>query len=69
MIRSMARPTAVAKREDERLVKWRFEELRRAGYDDRAAAFLARHVEIDLHRALDLIGQGCPTSTALRILL
>jgi len=30
---------------------------------------LASHVEVDLHVATDLVARGCPSKTALRILL
>ena len=52
-----------------RVVDWRFQELCRAGYDDHAARAIAERVEIDLHRASDLLKSGCPTETAVRILL
>jgi hypothetical protein len=51
------------------VVGWRTDELRRAGYRDRAAQILARHTEVDLHLAVALIARGCPQRTALRILL
>ena len=55
--------------EDEVVTGWRMEELRRAGYDERAALMLALHTEVDLHLATDLLRRGCPEATALRILL
>jgi len=48
---------------------WRFEELVRAGYDVDSALVLASHVEVDLHDATALKHRGCPSETALRILL
>ena len=52
------------------MVDWRLRELRRAGYERaRQHAQLAERVEIDLHRAVDLLKTGCPAETALRILL
>jgi len=54
---------------EELLISWRLATLKQAGYDGRAALFLARQVEIDLHRATDLLLDGCPPETALRILL
>lgn len=48
---------------------WRFEELVRAGYEDEDAIELAFHLDIDLHAARDLVRRGCPSSTAVRILL
>lgn len=55
--------------EAESVLRWRFEALTRAGYDAGEAMILASHVEIDLHVATDLVVGGCPTATALRILL
>ena len=55
--------------EDERVARWRYEQLLRAGYDETAALVLADLVHIDLHLAVDLARQGCATDTALRILL
>lgn len=49
--------------------RWRFEELVRAGYADDDAVELAFHLEVDLHSAIDLVRQGCPSSTAVRIAL
>ena len=55
--------------EAETVLRWRFEELVRGGYDAGEAMILASHVEVDLHRATDLVAMGCPTPTAMRILL
>jgi len=55
--------------EAETVLRWRFEELLRGGYEAGEAMILASHVEIDLHSAIDLVARGCPTQTALRILL
>ena len=55
--------------EAERIVSWRLEELERAGYDARAAWKLAERADVDLHTAVGLVQRGCPTDTALRILL
>jgi hypothetical protein len=52
-----------------RVVEWRLAELERAGYPEAEARQLAERVEIDLHRAIDLLRDGCPPETALRILL
>ena len=59
----------VEESEAERVERWRDEELRRAGYDAEAAALLAPRHDVDLHVAIALIGQGCPTDLALEILL
>jgi hypothetical protein len=55
--------------EIERIEQWRAEELERAGYEPRAAATIAARHDIDLHRAGDLLKQGCPPELALQILL
>ena len=55
--------------EAENVLRWRFEVLVRSGYDAGEAMILASHVGVDLHRAKDLVANGCPTETALRILL
>ena len=55
--------------EAEAILRWRFEELLRAGYDPGAALVVASHVDVDLHDAATLVGRGCPPETALRILL
>ena len=52
-----------------RVVDWRARELRRAGYEADAARRIAERLEVDLHRAIDLLKSGCPAETALRILL
>jgi hypothetical protein len=49
--------------------RWRIDELERAGYDPRAAATLAGRHDIDLHRAVDLLRNGCSAELALQILL
>lgn len=53
----------------ERIERWRSEMLQRAGYGPAAATELAARHDVDLHRAIDLVGQGCPEDIALRILL
>ena len=52
-----------------RVLRWRCDELRRAGYGLRDALLLAITVEVDLHQAVDLLASGCPSATAARILL
>ena len=44
-------------------------ELERAGYSPSAAAKLAARHDVDLHRAIDLVRQGCAPDVALSILL
>jgi hypothetical protein len=52
-----------------RVVEWRLRALKRAGYEERDARELAERVDVDLHRAIDLLRGGCPPETAARILL
>ena len=52
-----------------RLVRWRLEELKQAGYEDSAALAIATDLAIDLHLAVDLPQRGCPVALAARILL
>ena len=52
-----------------RVIDWRAKELRRAGYDEEVARQIAERLEIDIHRAIDLLKSGCPQDTAARILL
>jgi len=61
--------TFIPETEDERVARWRFEQLLRAGYDETAALVLADLVHVDLHLAVDLVRRGCASDTALRILL
>jgi hypothetical protein len=55
--------------ESERVIRWRVAQLCAAGYTPQEAAVLAARTEIDLRRAIGLLGRGCPPRTALRILL
>ncbi|MBA2474932.1 MAG: hypothetical protein H0V40_03110 [Actinobacteria bacterium] len=55
--------------EEERIIRWRLSELTRAGYDWPASMSIAARPDIDLHAAVALLRRGCPTQTALRILL
>jgi len=55
--------------EAERIERWRAEELERAGYSSDEASELAPRPDVDLHHAVRLLERGCPTETALRILL
>jgi hypothetical protein len=55
--------------EAEEILRWRFQRLTSAGYQPPDAVMLASRVEIDLHEATDLVERGCPSETALRILL
>lgn len=55
--------------EQELVERWRAEELKRAGYPDEVAESIAARVDVDLHRALDLLAEGCPAELAAAILL
>ena len=61
--------TEEKRREDRLVLGWRYEELVRAGYSERDAMLVADRVDVDLHRAIQLVESGCPSKTALRILL
>ena len=61
--------TYIQETEDDRVARWRLEQLTRAGYEETAALVLADLVDVDLHLAVDLVRQGCPSDTSLRILL
>jgi hypothetical protein len=52
-----------------RVVDWRKRELERGGYDEHSALRIAERLDVDLHRAIDLLKSGCPLETAVRILL
>lgn len=64
-----AETVVVVDAEVERIEAWRTEELRRAGYDRRAATAVATRHDVDLHFAVDLLRRGCPPDLALQILL
>jgi len=53
----------------ERVEQWRAEELERGGYKPADAARLAASHEVDLHAAVALLKNGCPSELALEILL
>lgn len=59
----------VTEPEQERVERWRAEELQRAGYPRGLAAELAARGDVDLHHAVNLLLSGCPPETAARILL
>ena len=60
---------AVAERSDDSVVRWRLIVLLRAGYQWDEAVELATETRVDLHLAADLLGRGCPSEVARRILL
>jgi hypothetical protein len=51
------------------VVRWRFDELARAGYALSSTVLLSERPDVDLHTAVELLRNGCPETTALRILL
>ncbi|MGI9659333.1 MAG: hypothetical protein ACR2OD_10525 [Gaiellaceae bacterium] len=55
--------------EQERVFRWRLQQLADAGYGYRLAFKLALRPQVDLHAAVALVRDGCPASTAARILL
>jgi hypothetical protein len=55
--------------EQERIQRWRADELERAGYDPSAAWLLAARPDVDLHHAVKLLRDGCDHELALAILL
>lgn len=55
--------------EQERIERWRAEEMERAGFEPGAAALLATRSDVDLHYATDLLKNGCSPELALAILL
>jgi len=55
--------------EQERIERWRAEELERAGFEASAASLLATRNDVDLHYAIDLLRNGCAPELALQILL
>jgi hypothetical protein len=59
----------VEETEMDRVESWRAEELIRAGYTANDAVALAARHDIDLHRAVELLGQGCPIELAIDILI
>ena len=59
----------VERPEIDRIRRWRFDELLRAGYTISDAAEVALRTEIDLHWAASLVRRGCPSATAVRIAL
>jgi len=62
-------PDKVKIEEAAAVTRWRLHELLRAGYSWDQGVLLASRSEVDLHEAVDLLRKGCPTQTALQILL
>ena len=65
----MAAAETKTETEQERIERWRAEELERAGYEASAASLLASRMDVDLHYAIDLLRNGCQPELALQILL
>ena len=61
--RPLERPDA------DEVVRWRLERLLEAGYEAETASFLADRLHVDLHVAIRLVQRGCPSATAVRILI
>lgn len=59
----------IVETELERVERWRAEALERAGYGPADARAIAAHLEVDLHRAIELLENGCTPELAVRILL
>ena len=53
--------------EESDVIRWRRAALLRAGYDEASARKLARRIDVDLHRAVDIVRAGCPPELAYRI--
>jgi len=65
-------PTALeglAATERDQVERWRMYELERAGFEIALARALAGRLDVDLHRALELIDRGCSPDLVARILL
>jgi len=60
--------TATHPSEQQLVELWRSEELERAGFPAAAAAELASRTDVDLHRAAELLANGCSVELALEIL-
>jgi hypothetical protein len=59
----------IVETENERVERWRADELMRAGFDPSSAVELAARLDIDLHTATELVDRGCSPELALQILL
>jgi hypothetical protein len=59
----------IVETEQDRVERWRADELMRAGFDPMAAVELAARFDIDLHRATELVDRGCSPELAVQILL
>ena len=59
----------VAEKELEQVERWREQRLLDAGFPLEEARLLALCSDVDLHRAVELVRQGCLPVTAAKILL
>ncbi len=59
----------IVETELDRVERWRADELMRAGFDPSSAVELAARLDVDLHRATELVDRGCSPELALQILL
>jgi hypothetical protein len=53
---------------DDEVLRWRFEQLREAGYDRHDAELLSSRADVDLHAAVELVERGCSHELAVAIL-
>jgi hypothetical protein len=60
--------TNIRPTEQELVERWRAQELERAGYPEGTAAELAMRADVDLHRAVELVRNGCSPELAADIL-
>ncbi len=60
--------TTIRPTEQELVERWRAEALERAGFSEDVAAELAMRVDVDLHRATELLEKGCSPELAAEIL-
>jgi hypothetical protein len=59
----------IVETEAERVERWRADELIRAGFDPDSAQKLAAALDVDIHRAAQMLEHGCSQDLALQILL
>ncbi len=49
--------------------RWREGQLELGGYPPYVALVLSGRPDVDIHRAVDLLSNGCPLETALQMLI
>jgi hypothetical protein len=64
-----AAETTEIETENERIHRWRAQELERAGFTAAQALELALRPDVDLHHAVDLLRRGCSIELAMQILV